>query len=200
VQKSRGGQVFYDLDYIIEISEHRLAEYTALYQKVLERLTNIILVYSALGIFLIPLIQHVLEADIKSSWFYLFFALFAGFLLLSLFYLIKLLLPAKITYLNPPKTYYNNFKTKLEDLHLGDQQTVDNSLKGSYILELQNSIDSNGEVLRRKNFFFYNALLFALLAVTPYIICIGFQLSKKEDAIQKVELVREKIVPLNTNK
>ena len=63
------------------------------------------------------------------------------------------------------------------------------SLKGSYILELQNSIDSNGEVLRRKNFFFYNALIFALLAVTPYIICIGFQLSKKDDTIQKVELV-----------
>jgi len=42
---------FYELDYIIEISEKRLAEYTALYQKVLERFTNIILIYSALGSF-----------------------------------------------------------------------------------------------------------------------------------------------------
>jgi len=67
---------FYDLDYIIEISEKRLAEYTTSYQKVLERLTNIILVYSALGIFFIPLIQHVLEADIRNIVFYLFFVLF----------------------------------------------------------------------------------------------------------------------------
>ena len=60
---------FYDLDYIIEINEKRLAEYTALYQKVLERLTNIILVYSALGIFLVPLTQHVIAADIKGGGF-----------------------------------------------------------------------------------------------------------------------------------
>jgi hypothetical protein len=69
-----------------------------------------------------------------------------------------------------------------------------------YLIKLLLPAKITGEVLRRKNSFFYNALLFALLAVTPYIICIGFQLSKKEDAIQKVELVKGKIVPLTSNK
>ena len=89
---------FYDLDYIIDNSEKRLAEYTVLYQKVLERLTNIILIYSALGIFLIPLVQHAISADIT---------------------------------------------------------------------------------FKRKNSFFNNALVFALLAVVPYIVFLGFHLSKK---------------------
>ncbi len=84
---------FYDLDYIIEISEHRLAEYTALYQKVLERLTNIILVYSALGIFLVPLAQHVLAADLTGTVFYIAFALFAALLLVS-FSLFREIAPA----------------------------------------------------------------------------------------------------------
>ncbi len=42
---------FYDLDCIIEINESRLEQYTSAYQKVLERLTNVILIYSALTIF-----------------------------------------------------------------------------------------------------------------------------------------------------
>src|SRR5258708_26302076 len=96
------GKSFYDLDYIIEINETRLAEYTALYQKILERLTNIILVYSALGIFLIPLTQHVMALDIKGYLFYSFYILFAVLLLTSLFYLVKLLLPVEIAYMDPP--------------------------------------------------------------------------------------------------
>jgi hypothetical protein len=48
---------FYNLDYIIEINEQRLNQYITAYHKVLERLTHIILVYSAIAIFLIPLIQ-----------------------------------------------------------------------------------------------------------------------------------------------
>ncbi len=110
---------FYDLDYIIEINEKRLAEYTALYQKVLERLTNIILVYSALEI-------------------------------------------------------------------------VNDSLKGAYILELENAVGINSRAFRKKNSFFYNALLFALVAIIPYITCLGFHLSKKEDKVQKVEILKGK--------
>ncbi len=68
---------FYDLDYIIEANQKRLEEYNASLQKVMERFTNIILIYSGLGIFLVPLIQHILDADIKTVSFYIFFILFS---------------------------------------------------------------------------------------------------------------------------
>jgi hypothetical protein len=60
---------FYDLDYIVEINLKRLEEYNASLQKVLDRFTNIILIYSGLGIFLVSLIQHLIDADINGCCF-----------------------------------------------------------------------------------------------------------------------------------
>lgn len=168
---------FYDLDYIIDISEKRLAEYTVLYQKVFERLTNIILIYSALGIFLIPLIQYMIAADVKGTVFYVIFTLFVVLLLTSLVYFVRLLLPVDIAYLDPPKKYYESFKSELEFLIIGNEETVNDSLRGTYILDLQNAIEINSRAFRKKNSYFYNALLFALLSVVPYVICLGFHLA-----------------------
>jgi hypothetical protein len=183
---------FYDLDYIIETNQKRLDEYNSSLQKVLGKLTNIILIYSALGIFLISLIQHVLDTDIGASFFYVVFIIFSGLLLISLIYFIRLLLPEKIAYLDPPRKYYNDFMLQMEEKYPEDQEKVDRSLKGSYILELENAISVNSQVFRRKSSYYYNALLFAFLAVIPYLTCIGFHLSRKYDKIQKVELVDRK--------
>lgn len=48
------------------------------------------------------------------------------------------------------------------------------------------------KVFRRKGSFFYNALMFALLSIIPYLICLGLHISKKEDNIQKIEIVNNK--------
>src|SRR5882762_163020 len=122
------GKSFYDLDYIIEINEKRLAEYTALYQKVLERLTNIILVYSGLGIFLVPLTQHVIAADIKGVWFYLACCCFGVLRVLSVVYFVRLLFPLVIAYLTPPMKYYGEYKSDIEGLDVGNEEVVSDSL------------------------------------------------------------------------
>ncbi|HXB06518.1 MAG TPA: hypothetical protein VNW04_05375 [Puia sp.] len=168
---------FYELDGIIEMNEKRLAEYTALYQKVFERLTNIILVYSALGIFLIPLTQHVMKADVRGVFFYVSFVAFWVLLIVSLVYFIRLLLPVDIAYLDPPKKYYSDYKTELELLNVGPENVVNDSLKGTYIQELEDAIEINSNAFRTKNSLFYNALIFALLASVPYIICVGWHIS-----------------------
>lgn len=49
-------QSFYSFDYLISINEKRAKQYLTAYQKVIERFTNIILIYSAITIFLIPII------------------------------------------------------------------------------------------------------------------------------------------------
>jgi hypothetical protein len=61
-------------------------------------------------------------------------------------------------------------------LDIGNEQVVDDSLKGSYISELENAIEINSRAFRQKASLFYNALLFALLAIVPYIICIAYHL------------------------
>jgi hypothetical protein len=73
---------FFDLDYIVEINQQRLEQYNTNLQKVLERLTNIILVYSALGIFLISLIQDLLDGNIHKFLFYAGFMVFAILLII----------------------------------------------------------------------------------------------------------------------
>ena len=59
---------FYDLDYIIGMGEKRVDLYLSAYRGVLGQLTNIILIYSAIGIYLIPIIQDIIDgANTKPS-------------------------------------------------------------------------------------------------------------------------------------
>jgi len=186
---------FYDLDYIIEVSEKRLEDYNSNYQKIFGSITNILLIYSAIGIFLTTLIQHIIEQDINSWMFYLFFAIFAVSFAISVFCFIRLLIPAKIAYLDPPAKYYRDFKPQIEAAYPGpaNRQKVDDSLKGSYILEIDDALTRNFEVFRQKRSFYYNALIFALIATLPYIICIGYHLTKKQkERIYKVEVTNSK--------
>lgn len=169
---------FYELDGIIEMNEKRLGEYTILYQKVFDRLTNIILVYSALGIFLIPLIQHIMKADVRGAVFYVSFGVFGLLLIISLVYFVRLLLPIDIAYLDPPKKYYSDYRWELEMLEVGDKEIVNESLKSTYIQELEDAIEISNRAFLTKSSMFYNALIFALLASVPYIICVAWHISK----------------------
>lgn len=67
---------FYSLDYIIQINESRHEQYTSAYQKILERFTNIILIYSAITIFIIPLIQDVFIPKIQDWMLCIIFLIF----------------------------------------------------------------------------------------------------------------------------
>jgi hypothetical protein len=55
---------FYDLDYIIEINEKRLEQYSGAYQKNVDRFTNILVIYSAFAIFLIPIVQSLFFTEL----------------------------------------------------------------------------------------------------------------------------------------
>lgn len=104
---------------------------------------------------------------------------------------------AGLVYLDSTHKYYAGFKDKMEAIYPDDRQIVDDSLKSSYLIDLEDAIRVNKEVFRQKNFFFYNALVFALLAIVPYIVCLGFHLSKKDGKAQKTELVEKKFCNFN---
>jgi hypothetical protein len=72
---------------------------------------------------------------------------------------------------------------------------IDNYLKASYIAELSEAQEINQRVFESKGSFYYRALIYGLAAIIPYVICIGFHLSRKDDKAQKVHLVyQNKIV------
>ncbi len=188
---------FYNLDYIIEINEKRVEQNTAAYHKVLDRLTNIILIYSALTIFLVPIIQDTFLI-LNNNWFlYISFAFFTGLISTSIYYTVRLMIPEEIAYLEAPKRYYTEYfqnyqETIKEDDPEQKKAKIGTLLKASYIEELELAASNNMIVFRNKSSYYYRALMFGLLAVIPYIICLAFHISKKDNKIQKVEIVNSK--------
>lgn len=191
---------FYDLDYIISLGEKRVDLYLSAYQAVLGRLTNIILVYSAIGIYLIPIIQDLING---AKWtYYLVATILLSTLVTSVTYTIRLLIPINIAYLEVSDRYSTTLRGQYEKRFLLEsiseerkaeaRKTIDKLLKASYIAELSDAQKINQRVFVSKSSFYYRALIYGLAAIIPYVICIGFHLSRKDDKIQKVHLVYQK--------
>ncbi len=193
---------FYEFDYIIEMSEKRLEQYTSAYQLVIGRLTNIILVYSAIGIYLVPIIQDLFGE--KPDYFIVEVCLLVPSLLVSLIYTIRLLIPVDIAYLRVSKQYFQHLRLEYEAKMIKEDMTVEEKtkcledvnklLKASYIDELSDAQENNFRVFRKKSSFYYNALIWGLFAVIPYIFCIGYHITKKDEKVQKVEIINLKKV------
>ena len=184
---------FYDLEYIIEINEKRIGEYISAYQKVLERFTNIIIIYSAIAIFLVPICQDICQSEITHWLLMTCFITFNGLFLVSLYFTIRLIIPVEVSYLTSPKMYYETIRLEYEQTigtqAPGWQTNITKLLQASYINELEKALEMNIKVFTRKSSFYYNALMFVLLSALPFLICLGFHITKKEDRIQKVEIV-----------
>ncbi|PUZ29974.1 hypothetical protein GA0116948_11545 [Chitinophaga costaii] len=180
---------FYNLDYIIEINEKRLEQYSNAYQKQTDKFTNILVLYSTFTIFVIPIAQTLFFEEAKCYW--LEHVLFYGFSLLflvSAFNTIRLLIPVEVAYQREPRRYYETYRLNYED-GIRTPTEVDILVKASYIEELELAVRTNFYIMERKKLFYYRALIFALLACGPYLLCIGFQLSMKTEKIQKVDIV-----------
>ncbi len=135
---------FYDFDYIIELGEKRVEQYTAAYQLVLGRLTNIILISSALGIYLVPVIQDI--GQIRSVIFNCGLAFFLLLVIFSIIYTFRLLIPVEVAYFRMSSLYYQDLRLEYEGTRLKPEmsemekesirQEVNHLLKASYINEL----------------------------------------------------------------
>lgn len=186
-------QSFYSFDYLISINEKRAEQYLTAYQKVIERFTNIILIYSAITIFLITIIQDIFFGQVKSIIMYICFVLFAGLFLTSLIFTIKLIIPVQVAYLDAPDKYYKDIRIQYEQSNPElDEKAINKLIKGSYILELEEAVKVNNTLFKRKSSFFYNSLLFGLLCAIPYMVCLGYHISKKDKSVQQIEIVNHK--------
>ena len=180
---------FYDLDYIIEINEQRLTQSSGNYEKAVARLTNILVIYSALTIFLIPALEDWINTKIIAFPFYVALILFLIIFLCSIYYTIRLLVPNEVASLVKPKRYYSELRKQYESEYQKQPAEVDLLLKASYIDELEKALDTNRELYNRKAYFYQRALFLALISAIPYLVCLGFHFTVKNDQIQKVQIV-----------
>jgi hypothetical protein len=176
---------FYDLDYIIDLNERRLEQYTTAYQKNLDKFTNLLIVYSAIGVFLVPVIQTLFLSGVRHWLHYASFFFFLPLFIYSVTYTIRLLIPIEVAYLIEPKIYYEKLRLQYEQDGKNEELT-NRYLKASYINELEKAVAANNYVFKRKGLFYYRAFSTSLMAVIPYLLCLAFHFLLKKTTFKRL--------------
>lgn len=180
-----GNKSFYDLDYIIEINEQRLEQYIIAQQKNTERFTTLLVIYSALCIFLVPVIQTLFLTKEQYHWsYYCSFYTFCILFIISIVNSVLLLSPEAREVLLAPDVYYKNIKQFYETEGLPPAQ-ADTIIKGSYIVELEGAVSKNRLRVHRKISFYKRAFHFAIISCIPYLYCIWLQIYTEKKVILK---------------
>lgn len=182
-----GNKSFYDLDYIIEINEQRLEQYTNAHQKIVERFTTLLVIYSALFIFLVPMIQTFFLVKQQWHWsYYCSFSLFCILFTISIINFILLLSPEGLNLLPEPATYY----LELKEIHEAEgfpPKETDTIIKISYIAALEEAVIKKGGELHLKVSFYNRAFYYAILSCIPYLHCTWTQINQEKKIIFKTE-------------
>lgn len=167
-----GSKSFYDLDYIIELNEQRLEQYANALQKNTEKFTTLLVLYSALCIFLVPVCQKLfIEQVVQDVGFYWAFYGFSGLFAVSLVFTVLQMLPEKLLISPTPDTYYKSLKFMYQ-IQGHPPHVVDIQVKATYINELERIIEKRRRKLKRTTSFHHLAFYSAIIACIPYLYCI----------------------------
>lgn len=188
------GKSFYDLDYIIEINEQRYEQYMSAYNELMGKLTNIVLIYSGVAIFLVPIVRSVFWGG-DTNWIVgLSFGLFVLLFVISVFNTVRFLIPVTLVYPEIPKKYYTDSRD-LYELSIDDRIAVEDLLKASYVYELERALVTNYELFCRKRNYYRDGIIYALLALLPYTICFFQHISNEwANKSEKTEIVKIKFI------
>lgn len=186
------GKSFYDFDYIIDLNEQRLMQYSSTYREEMGRLTTIILIYSAMAFFSLPIIREVLYGATKNSLMIVTFLMYLVLFSVSVFYTVRFIIPVELNFVQAPKYYYGTVRKQYESLIEG-REMIERLLKGKYIFELEKILDLNEGIINKKRSFYKYALLFGLLSALPYLVCVGFYFSNPKN------FQEAKYVPVGNN-
>lgn len=109
------------------------------------------------------------------------------------------MIPIEVAHLESPQKYYTVLRNDL--IRQGRTQAeIENLLKVSYITELEEAVNRNDYVFRRKSSLYYRALIYVLASAIPYL-CLAFNFSVKDVDPQKVQTLNmEKKYNFNQDK
>lgn len=173
---------FYNFDYYIEANEKRDAVIRAEYDKVLGRVSNILIIYSAISVSLISICKDLFTVPFN-FWYFMAVVLFGVPFLVSFVYAIRFLFPIVIPVLMAPREYYAQLRSELEaafpnSSNLTDVQKeeINQKIKNIYLEELEDAVTNNTILVCRKRDYYHKALRYAIYSIFPFIICLIFHL------------------------
>lgn len=188
---------FYNIDYIIEFSEKRIDQYSIVYQSLIGKITNIILIYSGIGIYLVPVVLDL--TAVRSMAFLFSFTIFSALFGVSLFNAVRLVIPVTIGFMRMSSDYYQDLLTTYEQSELSPSMSeshvvqakarINALLKASYLNELAGVQMLYRMTFYRKASFYLRAITWGLYAVVPFAICVGFHVTKKEKTSETIAAV-----------
>ncbi|MBW8683397.1 hypothetical protein [Chitinophaga rhizophila] len=194
-----GNKSFYDLDYIIELNEQRLEQYTNALQKNTEKFTTLLVIYSTLCIFLVPVSQQLLIEQKTTDWrIYWAYYVYTGAFILSVTFAVLQILPGKQNLLPEPYTYYRAVKYMYEEQGFNQHET-DLLTKSAYIEQLEVRTEIQSIKLQRKTSFYNIAFYLAIIACIAYLYCIWNHLNIEKNNKKQLKSTAVSVVLQKAN-
>ncbi len=180
---------FTDKNVQVELNQDRLKEEYERYHELRSRIGILSIFYSIFAAYSVQLIKFALS-NANANWGYIivlfFFLLLFG---ISVFFAILLLIPKKVAFKETPRIFYhdvyNNYKNKSNI----PEEHIKYYIRETYLKQIEKALENNYRQNNKISKFHYYAFTFALLAIIPYLVCVGIKLTKDPEEIQKVELI-----------
>lgn len=194
-----------DINTKIETNLKQIEFYHSLYQKLQNKFSFLVIIYSFICFYLIEIIKYPFKTNIYYYDFIyigvlLFFLIFLGLSLKATYELIK---PIDVAYINEPKHFY--LKTLEEykvQLATEDEEILNEYLKVTYLNEIEQVLENNRNVYRNKNSCFYKTFKKIFWSLTLYVVLSSFVIIQKKEEKSKIEIenYKEIITFLKENK
>lgn len=187
---------FYDFDDLIELNNKRIDEFNTNLNRIQDKYSVPLIIYSGIAIYLVQVVQHGIRHDFEGYTYTIFLLVFAVLFSLSLFFFVRLLAWIDRLYVQKPAVFYDDVRSQYEQTHPlpAGKATVDELLKASYIDDQEAVLDRTIEQFARKQTFYNRALAFGLLSLVPFLVCLVFHFSKTpEDKPTRVEIVKSSL-------
>lgn len=172
---------FYNFDHYIEANEKRDAAMRIEYDKTLSQISNILIIYSGISVFLFSICKDFFITSIN-IWYLITQITFGLLFLISFIYAILFLFPVLMPLLNAPKDYYDlrrNLETAVSnesDITDEIKEGINHQIKTAYSEELENIVYFNLVLVRRKRDYYTRSLKYAIFSIFPFFICMIFHL------------------------
>lgn len=175
----------------VELNQNRLKEESERYYEIKSRIGILSIFYSVFAAYTVQLMKFAITNE-SLSWVYsIFLILFLLLFCLSVIFAIRLLIPKEVAFKEVPKIFYKDLHEEYSNDSRIQAAHVKYYIRESYLNQLEKAVDSNYKLNNRKSKFHYYAFTFALLAIIPYLTCIGIKTTKDPIDVQKVELTNK---------
>lgn len=182
---------FLDINTKIETNLKQIEFYHSLYQKIQNKFSFLVIIYSFIFFYLVEIVKYPFKSDYQIyDYFYLILTIiFLVTLFLSIKETYELIKPIEVAYLNQPKHFYlktlEEYKTKLKT---EDEKTLNEYLKVSYLNEIEEVLENNINVYQNKNSSFYKTFKKIFWSLILYVTLSSFVIIQKKEEKNKIEI------------